>query len=127
MRRIRGFTLVELLGVVAMIGILLALAIPGYNRYVQRANRAAAQSVMSDIVNKEQIYLQTARQYGLLTDMGYTVPSNVSQNYAITVAPAAGPPPTFLVTATPTAGQAADGWLTIDQDNTKNSQYPNKW
>lgn len=128
MRRISGFTLVEILAVVAIIGILLAVAIPSYNTYVLRSNRAAAQAVMADIVNKEQLYLQTARQYGpLLTDINVTVPASVQKYYTITIATTAGSPPTFLVTATPTVLQAKDGWLTIDQDQTKNSQYPNKW
>jgi type IV pilus assembly protein PilE len=127
MRRIRGFTLVELIVVVAIIAILAAVAIPSYQRYTQRSNRAAAQAFMADVVNKEQLYLQTARQFGTLTDLGITIPSQVAKFYAVTVATVPGPPPGFTVTATPSGTQASDGWLAIDQDSTKTSQYPNKW
>lgn len=127
MRRIRGFTLIELLVVVAIVGIIAAVGFPSYQNYVRKSNRAAAQAYMANLANKETLYLQTARAYGTLADLGETLPSNVSKFYAITVVPSVGPPPGFLITANPTGMQAVDGWLSLDQDGTKKSQDPGKW
>ena len=128
MRRIRGFTLIEVIIVVAIAGILLAIGIPSYQNYVIRGNRASAQSFITDLANKETLYLQTARAYGLMTDLGVTPPSNVSKFYTVTITTSVGPPPGFLITATPVSGmQSSDGWIALDQDGTKTSQYSGKW
>ena len=49
--------------VVAVIGILSAVAWPSYKQYVQRGNRPAAQQLMLEIASREQQYLLDARQY----------------------------------------------------------------
>ena len=118
MRRSRGFTLVEIMVVVAIIGILAAIAIPSYQKQVQKSNRANAQAFLMDVSQKQQLYLSTARGYAAtLSDLQVTAPADVTKFYKIDLVAAGGAPPTFTVTATPTGSQATDSYGTLSLDN----------
>ena len=129
MRRSRGFTLIEIMVVVAIIGILAAIAIPSYQKQVQKSNRTAAKSYMLDVVNKQQLYLSTARAYApdLKELQSWPPPDDVSKFYDFDMKVDPGPPPTFTIVANPKGSQVADGWISIDASQTKASQYPEKW
>ena len=101
--RQRGFTLMELMITVAVVGILAAVAFPSYTQYIVRANRSAAQSFMFSVNNKQEQYMLDARSYAAnLTALNMTVPVEVSERYDVTVASnMAATPPTYLVTAAP--------------------------
>jgi len=128
----RGFTLIEVMIVVAVIGILAAIAFPSYQSQIRKSNRAAAQAVLMDAANKQQFYLSSQREYAdTLPKLNITVPTDVSRWYDVTVTtdPVATPP-TFLLTATPKAGlaQAPDGALTLNSAGTKmRAGDPTKW
>ena len=129
---VRGFTLIELMIVVAVMGILAAIAYPSYQGQIRKSNRAAAQALLMDTANKQQLYLSSRREYAdTLAKLSVTPSSEVSRFYDITVVPAnAASPPTFVLTATPKAGtpQETDGVLTLDSAGTKaRAGDPTKW
>jgi len=118
----RGFSLIELMVAVAIIGILVAIAMPSYSRYVMRGNRAAAQQTMLDMAQREQQFFADTRTYkSNVSDLKMTTPAAVAKNYTITIVTSDGPPPTFKITATPIVGsaQAKDVTLSIDQAGAK--------
>ena len=130
MKYSKGFSLIELMIVVVIVGIISAIAIPQYSQYVIRGNRAAAQSFMLDVSNREKQYMLDARSYAdSLATLVMTPPVDVSRNYTITIAAPAGTPPTYTITATPVAGskQANDGNLTLDDTGAKTHGAATTW
>ena len=135
MRRTRGFTVVELIIAIAIIGILAAIAIPSYQEYLKKGRRADAQQFISQVAQKQQQYLMDARAYAgdlVQLNMDKAVPTAVDKFYTLTVVAVSGPPPLFTITATPKAGtaQADDGVLAIDNNGNKTRDYgqgPKPW
>ena len=125
-----GFTLVELLITLAIIGILTAVAFPSYQNHVRKGARAAAQAEMMKIADREAQYLLDARNYAVgtsaLSALSVTVPTDVSTKYTITVTASDGTgtattPPSYTVVATPITGgaQVADGTLKLTHTGAK--------
>mgnify|MGYP004703498471 CR=1 FL=1 len=118
-----GFTLVEMLIVLALMGILTAIAVPQYNAYRQRSNRADAKVALAEGAQRlERFFTRNSSYLGAdNTDTGAKVPvKSGSGLYSISFdsAPTAG---TYVLQAVPTGNQTADscGTLKIDQTGRK--------
>jgi type IV pilus assembly protein PilE len=112
-----GFTLVELMVVIVIVGVLMAVALPGFQKQVIRGHRAAAQAEMLEIGNREQQFLLANRAYAdkaTLEANGYALPTDVGSRYGYTVTVGLATIPTFNITFTPTGRQASDGALKLD-------------
>ena len=116
-RSTRGFTLIELMIVVAIVGILAAIAYPSYTNYVRKTHRAEITELMSETAqNLERWY----SKYGTYGDYSSTVTfTNPSSNAWYTVK-LVRDATTYTITATPIAGtlMATDTCGTFTLDNT---------
>ena len=119
--RQRGFTLIELMVTVVIIGILAAVAYPSYTQYMVRNNRSAAQTYLVELAQAQAQFLADTRGYASSVDDLVPTPDNVASKYEITIELEDGPPQAYTITATPKPGgsQADDDVLTIDQAGTR--------
>lgn len=125
MKRItKGFTLVELMIVVVIIGVLASIALPAYNDHVRRGKMAEATSTLADLRFRMERYYQDNRRYATAsggTDCGAVMPVSPAVKYfAYTCDVTTGGDQTFVITATGDAGEGMSGYtFTIDEGNVK--------
>jgi type IV pilus assembly protein PilE len=108
--------------VVAILGILGAIALPAYSNYIIRGKRTAAQSHMMDIANREEQFLLANRSYAdkaTLVSNGYVLPADVAANYTYDVTVGADGLPGYVITLTATGTQASDGNLSLTSAGVK--------
>lgn len=122
MRRQSGFTLLELMIVVAVIAILMSIAIPTYLRYSYRARRPDGQELLLRIANAQERYYATFNRYGSLDEIGFEDPAISEKKYYSATLPAVNSS-TFTATAAPQGDQLKDdcGSLSIDAVGNKSS------
>ena len=133
-----GFTLIELMIAVAIIGILLAIAVPSYRDYIVKASREAAKTELMQLANiQEKIYLNAnsyafsvtaaytgqatgglGKDTGMTEDGKYTI---VMYDAATGTTALTAASQYYRLAAVPVAGlsQANDGTITLDSSGKK--------
>lgn len=117
-----GFTLVELMVTVAIIGILASIAYPSYVEYVRRAHRADAQAIMMENAQYMERYFTTNGTYVGATPLPKPQsPESGAARYNITAPAATLLATSYIIQAVPT-GAFSDplcGTLTVSQTGAK--------
>jgi type IV pilus assembly protein PilE len=116
-----GFSLLELMVVVVIVGALMMIAVPAYQQSVVKGNRSAAQSYLLDLAQMQQQLFNDSRNFAANeTGLRMTEPAQVSPHYTV-VFELSTTPPAFTINATPIIGsqQAGDGILSITNTGQK--------
>lgn len=139
-KKIFGFTLIEIMIVVSVVGILLAIALPQYNNYMTKAARNDAKSAMLNIAQMEERYYSNNTTYILISALPAAAPTGF-QNYSgndpnsrkyditVVVGSTGSIATSFLMTATPVvAGYDPQcGNLTLTSTGVKGSTTGSCW
>lgn len=121
---IKGFTLIELIIAVAIVGVLAAVAMPVYQSQIRKSRRTDAKTALLDLASRQERYMTTNNVYtNVPANLGYSgsfpvaVPSSTSYNYGLSVTAIGSTTTTYTATAIPNGDQVNDscGTYTINE------------
>ena len=111
-----GFTLVEIIIVVAIVAILAAIALPAYQEQVRETRRSDGKGFLLEVAAAQERYFTQNVTYGTLAELGYAGNESPEGYYTIAYTPLnAGQG--FRLTATPRIADPDCTTLTLDHTN----------
>lgn len=119
----KGFTLLELMIVVAVIGILASIALPAYTGYIEKGKIAEATSNLADLRIKMEQCFQDNRDYTNTACDAFCAPTSGAVNFTYDCNPARTAT-TYTLRARGVAAEGMTGFVyTVDQANAKTTSY----
>jgi len=115
-RTMQGFTLVELMLVVTVIGILAAIVFPNYQEYVMRSNRTEGIALLNDAAARQERYFAQNNAYADTTaKLGYASNQSPNKMYTLSIEDVAAGTSAYTLKVAPTRTDPKCGELSIDQ------------
>ena len=115
----RGFTLIEVMITVALLGILVAVALPNYSSYVQRSRVPAALEVLNSHFTRMEQRFQDVSSYGTGSTCGVTLPSSNDFDFTCTTTGQ-----TFTATATGKGNMSGYAYTINQQGERATTAHP---